>query len=68
MVILLAVMVYLTIRLVEKLRAGRGPGPAIQPRRKVIAPDDDIEFLRDLEQKRRREKRRRDEQADPDST
>lgn len=69
-VALIAIVVYLTIRLIEKRRTGRGSGPIRPaPGRRVIAPDDDPEFLRDLEQKRRREKRRRDEQADePDGT
>lgn len=68
MVALLAIAVYLTIRLIEKRRTGRGSGPIRPaPGRRVIAPDDDPEFLRDLEQKRRRDKHRRDEEAgEPD--
>jgi len=62
-VALLALVIYASIRLVEKRRAAGSPRPSRQPpRRRVIAPDDDTNFLRDLEQKRRKERRDRDEQ------
>ncbi len=62
-VAILALVIYLTIRLIEKRRgipARRTPRSPLQPPRRAVAPDDDPEFLRDLEQKRRREKRDRD--------
>ena len=55
LVILIAVAVYLTTRAVQ--RRGEVPAPRL-PRRprqppRVIGPDDDPEFLRDLERKRK---------------
>jgi len=71
-VALLAVVIYVTIRFFEKRRTARKPGMPRSPRRpprRVIAPDDDADFLRDLEQKRRKERRERDEQhGDADSS
>jgi len=61
LVALIALVIYALLRLWEKGKAARSPRP-LQPRqaprtRRVVAPDDDAEFLRDLEQKRRRQKR-----------
>ncbi len=49
-VILFAVIVYLTVKAIE--RRGVAPQPKRPPARPV-APDDDPEFLRDLERKRK---------------
>ena len=51
-VILIAIVVYLTVRTIQR----RGIGPA--PRRpssppRVLGPDDDPDFLRDLDRKRK---------------
>jgi hypothetical protein len=56
LVILLAVAVYLTTRAIQ--RRGIAPAPARRPRPKqqpprVIGPDDDPDFLRDLDRKRK---------------
>jgi hypothetical protein len=63
LVALIALVIYALLRLWEKRAAARLPrrpqhpqAPRPRPRR-VIAPDDDADFLRDLERKRRREKR-----------
>ena len=54
-VILIAVAVYLATRAIQS----RGVAPAPRPRRprpqppRVVGPDDDPEFLRDLERKRK---------------
>lgn len=69
-VAILAVVIYLTIRLAEKRRgipARRRPGPTLQPPRRAVAPDDDPEFLRDLERRRRREKKKRDDEPHPEA-
>jgi hypothetical protein len=66
-VILFALVVYGVLRLLERRRAGltgRGPVRPAPPRR-PLAPDDDPNFLRDLEQRRRREQHER-EQRKPD--
>ena len=63
-VFLVALAIYLLMRVIER-RGVKGmpqrPGP--RPPRRPVAPDDDPDFLRDLERKKR--KRQRDE---PDST
>jgi hypothetical protein len=60
-VALIALVIYALLRLWEKRKAARQPRPPQHPQapgsRRVIAPDDDADFLRDLERKRRREKR-----------
>lgn len=55
--LLFAVLVYLFVRLIERrgLGAGRTTQPPKAPERRTIAPDDDEQFLRDLERKRRDE-------------
>ena len=66
--IVLGALVYLLVRLVPRgtltLKPGRRPKrPSAPPQqRRVIAPDDDPDFLRDLERKRRR--KRQDDDAD----
>jgi hypothetical protein len=72
-VIVFAALVYACFYLLERGRAGRsartrrpGPGPGAGPRpsgppRRTLAPDDDEEFLRDLN----RRPRRRDEGSPP---
>jgi hypothetical protein len=56
---LFAVLVYAAFRLVEIRRRRRGPLPPTRPLRRALGPDDDPDFLRDLEQRRRREQRER---------
>jgi hypothetical protein len=61
LVAILALVIYALLRLWERRRAVRRPGPARPTQgpgtRRVIAPDDDADFLRDLERKRRREQK-----------
>jgi hypothetical protein len=57
LVALFALLLYGVLRLVELRRARRRPQPPTRPTRRVVAPDDDPDFLRDLEHKRRREQR-----------
>ncbi len=68
-VVLFALVVYGVLRLLELRRARRRPStPPKRPNRRAIAPDDDIDFLRDLEQERRRKEREHpkdDPQDDP---
>jgi hypothetical protein len=75
-VALFAILVYVAIRLLERRGAARSrggvpPAPDRRPRRS-IAPDDDPEFLREIEQRRRREQRKKQERngqpGDPDNT
>jgi hypothetical protein len=55
-VILVAIAVYLTVRAIQRRGitppAPRRPRPQQQPPR-VLGPDDDPDFLRDLDRKRR---------------
>jgi hypothetical protein len=54
-VVLFAVATYYLIRVIERRGVsrpvGRRPEPRVEPRQ--VAPDDDEEFLRDLDRKRR---------------
>jgi hypothetical protein len=54
-VILIAIAVYLTTRAIQ--RRGIAPTPRPRPRRaeppRVVGPDDDPDFLRDLDRKRK---------------
>jgi hypothetical protein len=52
-VILIAIAVYLTVRVIQ--RRGVAPAPRRQapPPRRVVGPDDDPDFLRDLDRKRK---------------
>jgi hypothetical protein len=54
-VILIAVAVYLTTRAIQ--RRGIAPAPRPRPRRpeppRIVGPDDDPDFLRDLDRKRK---------------
>ncbi len=56
LVILIAIAVYLTTRAIQRRGiaspAPRRPRPTQQPPR-VVGPDDDPDFLRDLDRKRR---------------
>lgn len=61
--LLLAVLVYLFVRFIDRRnggagqtarRSGRGPQHGPQQGRRVIAPDDDEQFLRDLDRKRKK--------------
>ena len=57
--IVLGVAIYLLVRLVQRRRASarRPPGgPAGNLPRRPVAPDDDPEFLRDLERKKRKKR------------
>ncbi len=63
-VLLFAVMVYLLVRLLDRGQGGRAArrppnGRPTQPDRRTIAPDDDEQFLRDLE-RRRKERNEKD--------
>lgn len=60
-VILVAVIVYLTARAIE--RRGIAPSPRRpQPPPRPLGPDDDADFLRDLDRKRKRK-----DPEDPDA-
>lgn len=57
-VAVIAVLIYVVVRLIEKLaerRGGRRPrGDGGRSARRVTGPDDDPDFLRDLDRKRKR--------------
>ena len=59
-VILLAVAIYFSVRVVQR----RGLLPERRPEQRPLGPDDDPDFLRDLDRKRRR---RKPEDPDPSS-
>jgi hypothetical protein len=63
-VAILGAAVYLTVRLVER----RGlPRPKPRPQPRVIGPDDDLDFLRDLDfENRRKRKRHPDPPEEPE--
>ena len=76
LIALIALVIYALLRFWEKRQAARSPRP-LRPRpapgaaRRTVAPDDDVDFLRELEQKRRREKRRgqpKEQRGEPDSS
>jgi len=55
-VLLLAALTYGVIRILDRrgiARRPKGRGQAPRPRPRPIAPDDDPEFLRDLDRKKR---------------
>lgn len=62
-VVLFAVATYLLIRVIERRGVARPVRRRTEPRqqRRPVAPDDDEDFLRDLERKRRHPE-------DPDAT
>lgn len=60
-VILLAAAIYFTVRVIQR----RGILPQRGPERRPLGPDDDPDFLRDLDRKRRR---RKPEDPDPSSS
>lgn len=51
-VALLALAIYLTIRLIERRRGVKPRKPAPRPEPRVTGPDDDPDFLRDLDKRR----------------
>ena len=53
--LLFAVAVYLLVRVIERRNAHRKPRPRPQQGRRTVAPDDDEQFLRDLDKKRKDE-------------
>jgi hypothetical protein len=55
-VIVFAAATYLAIRVIQQrgLMPDKPALPKRQPPRKMVAPDDDEEFLRDLDRKRKR--------------
>ena len=61
LVILLAAAIYFTARVIQR----RGILPARHPEQRPFGPDDDPDFLRDLDRKRRR---RKPEDPDPSSS
>jgi hypothetical protein len=61
-VVILAVAIYFTVRVVQR----RGVLPDRRPQQRPFGPDDDPDFLRDLDRKRRR--RRKPEDPDPSSS
>ncbi len=56
-VIVLGVLVYLLVRVIQRRgiapASGRRPSPPPPKPRRTIAPDDDPDFLRDLDRKRK---------------
>lgn len=61
-VILLAAAIYFTVRVIQR----RGILPPRHPEQRPLGPDDDPDFLRDLDRKRRR--RPKPEDPDPSSS
>jgi len=54
-ILVFAAVVYLTFWLIERRRAPAGPsGHASRPAPRAVAPDDDEDFLRDLNRRNRR--------------
>jgi len=52
---LIAVVIYLVIRVIERGGLGRrGPDDGGRPEPRVTGPDDDPDFLRDLDRRRKR--------------
>jgi hypothetical protein len=62
LVIILAAAIYFTTRVIQR----RGILPARRPEQRPMGPDDDPDFLRDLDRKRRR--RPKPEDPDPSSS
>lgn len=60
-VLLVAVLVYGFVRLLERRSARRNATP------KPVAPDDDLDFLRNLEWQQRKDRQRRRKDQDADS-
>ena len=60
-VILLAAAIYFTVRVIQR----RGILPPRRPEQRPLGPDEDHDFLRDLDRKRRR---RKPEDPDPSSS
>lgn len=72
LVALFALIIYGLLRLWERRQASKRPAPSTQfptpPTRRVVAPDDDADFLRDLERKRRKDQKSQpDDETRPDS-
>ena len=56
LVVLLALAIYLVVRTVQRSsgpQQGRRRSPGHRPPTRPIAPDDDLDFLRDLDRKRK---------------
>ena len=54
MVILVAVAVYLTVRAIQRRGVAPAPRRPKPPPPRVMGPDDDPDFLRDLDRERKR--------------
>ena len=63
-VILLAAAIYFTVRVIQR----RGILPPRRPEQRPLGPDDDPDFLRDLDRKRRRRPKPEDPDPDPSSS
>ena len=53
MVILIAIAVYLTVRVIQRRGVAPAPRRPKAPPPRVMGPDDDPDFLRDLDRKRK---------------
>jgi hypothetical protein len=66
--IVFAAIVYCVFWLIERRRSGgspaRRPRKPLPPTRPALAPDDDEDFLRDLNRRNRRRKRDQDKPGD----
>ena len=63
-VLLIALVIYGVVRIIELRGAS---SPRRQPPR-VVAPDDDVDFLRDLDWKQKRDRKRGDSDPEPDNS
>lgn len=54
-VILIAIAVYFTVRALDRRGIAPAPRRPQQPPPRVVGPDDDPDFLRDLDRRRREE-------------
>ena len=66
-VAVMAAVVYLTVRQLERRGMIPAPRPRPKPDRRPLGPDDDPEFLRDLNRRTRHKKRPEPKPEDPDS-
>ena len=63
-ILLIALVIYGVVRIIE-LR--RGISPRREPPR-VVAPDDDVDFLRDLDWQQKRDRKRGGTDPEPDNS